>query len=64
MVWIHLIKIVCKLKDVIESSLFNVLKKEKNMDKNEVTVNDYINCYKEIVVERHITSFVDNGFYE
>lgn len=55
---------MCKLKDTIESSLFNVLKKEKNMDKNEVTANDYINCYKEIVVERHITSFVDNGFYE
>lgn len=55
---------MCKLKDVIESSLFNVLKKEKNMDKNEVTANNYINCYKEIVVERHITSFVDNGFYE
>lgn len=54
---------MCKLKDTIESSLFNVLKKEKNMNKNEVTVNDYINCYKEIVVERHITSFVDNGFY-
>lgn len=55
---------MCKLKDTIESSLFNVLKKEKNMDKNEVTVNDYINCYKEIVVKRHITSFVDSGFYE
>lgn len=55
---------MCKLKNTIESSLFNVLKKEKNMDKNEVTVNDYINCYKEIVVKRHITSFVDSGFYE
>lgn len=55
---------MCKLKDTIESSLFNVLKKEKNMDKSELTANDYINCYKEIVVNRHITSFVDNGFYE
>ena len=55
---------MCKLKDTIESSLFNVLKKEKNMDKSEVTANDYINCYKEIVVERHITSFVDSDFYE
>ena len=55
---------MCKLKDTIESSLFNVLKKEKNMDKNEVTANDYINCYKEIVVKRHITSFVDSGLYE
>ena len=55
---------MCKLKDTIEFFLFNVLKKEKNMNKNEVTANDYINCYKEIVVKRHITSFVDSGLYE
>ena len=54
---------MCKLKDTIESSLFNVLKKEKNMDKNEVTANDYISCYKEIVVKHHITSLVDSGLY-
>lgn len=55
---------MCSLKDTIESSLFNVLKKEKNMDKSELTANDYINCYKEIMVNRHITSFVDSGWYE